>query len=401
VIIVSACRLPASYAINHDVLLRYGKYVLGKIVEQDYTLLYCHHGFTSTNKPPFSSIRKMYSELDRKYKKNIKKLYILHPTNFIRVMMSLMKPFLNYKFGKKLSYVNRLAELEPVMYLDNLDIPEEVKRHDLTLRTPVRHLASSDSRSVFHTPLPRDGGQGPAPDLSSHRQFGVKLENVDLDENMIPRVLSTCVGLLENKGMEVVGIFRRSPATATIQAWKEQFNKGHEVDLESHGDPHLAAVLIKLFLRELPEPLLTFDLYDPILELKSLPPEVKVPVVRDMLRNRLPPINFTILKYLVTFLVRVADHEETNKMSPYNIAIVIGPNLAWDTNPTASLSALGEINTFTLLLLSHCSEIFPEQMSQVKALQDRTGDFNALPDETHQTEPLINDTQTEDLNVSH
>ena len=43
---------------------------------------------------------------------------------------------------------------------------------------------------------------------------------------------------------------------------------GHEVDLESHGDPHLAAVLIKLFLRELPEPLLTFDLYDPILELK-------------------------------------------------------------------------------------------------------------------------------------
>ena len=127
-------------------------------------------------------------------------------------------------------------------------------------------------------------------------------------------------------GMDVVGIFRRSPATATIQTWKEQFNKGaalcvyicvcsfmmnlnaaiicilytpvcvcvhfmlilvcvcmqyltltyctrvapgHEVDLESHGDPHLAAVLIKLFLRELPEPLLTFDLYDPILQLKS------------------------------------------------------------------------------------------------------------------------------------
>ena len=90
--------------------------------------------------------------------------------------------------------------------------------------------------------------------------------------------------------MEVVGIFRRSPATATIQTWKEQFNKGgslflprpipvmtpylcvpvpgHEVDLESHGDPHLAAVLIKLFLRELPEPLLTFNLYDPILALK-------------------------------------------------------------------------------------------------------------------------------------
>ena len=41
------------------------------------------------------------------------------------------------------------------------------------------------------------------------------------------------------------------------------------MDLDSHGDPHLAAVLIKLFLRELPEPLLTFNLYKPIMELKS------------------------------------------------------------------------------------------------------------------------------------
>ena len=46
---------------------------------------------------------------------------------------------------------------------------------------------------------------------------------------------------------------------------------GHEVDLESHGDPHLAAVFIKLFLRELPEPLLTFDLYQPILNLRCEP----------------------------------------------------------------------------------------------------------------------------------
>ncbi|CAI8000737.1 Rho GTPase-activating protein 1 [Geodia barretti] len=312
VIVISACRLPPSYAINHDVLLRYGKYFLDKIVEQDYTLLYCHHGLRSHNKPSFSWLRKVYAEMDRKYKKNIKKVYVLHPTNFIRVMLSLMKPFLNYKFGRKLSYVNRLAELEQVLYLDKLDIPDEVKQYDLSLKVPVRHLATSDSRSVFHTPLPLSGEEEKGGEASaghaaraSRRQFGVRLENLQLDDNNIPKVLSTCVEYLEKKGMEVVGIFRRSPATATIQTWKEQFNKGHEVDLESHGDPHLAAVLIKLFLRELPEPLLTFNLYDPILALKSRPTEEKVSVVHIMLRERLPPINFDILKYLVRFLAKV------------------------------------------------------------------------------------------------
>ncbi|CAI8029737.1 Rho GTPase-activating protein 1, partial [Geodia barretti] len=183
VIVISACRLPPSYAINHDVLLRYGKYFLDKIVEQDYTLLYCHHGLRSHNKPSFSWLRKVYAEMDRKYKKNIKKVYVLHPTNFIRVMLSLMKPFLNYKFGRKLSYVNRLAELEQVLYLDKLDIPDEVKQYDLSLKVPVRHLATSDSRSVFHTPLPLSGEEEKGGEASaghaaraSRRQFGVRLE---------------------------------------------------------------------------------------------------------------------------------------------------------------------------------------------------------------------------------
>ena len=47
-------------------------------------------------------------------------------------------------------------------------------------------------------------------------------------------------------------------------------------------------------------------------------------------------------------------------MSPTNISIVIGPNLVWGTNPIPSLTALAEINSFTLLLITHCSEILPQ-----------------------------------------
>ena len=63
-----------------------------------------------------------------RYKKNLKKLYIVHPTNFIRFGMILFKPFISYKFGRKVTYINRLAELKPVLYLDQIDIPDEVKK---------------------------------------------------------------------------------------------------------------------------------------------------------------------------------------------------------------------------------------------------------------------------------
>ncbi len=62
-----------------------------------------------------------------RYKKNLKKLYIVHPTNFIRMMMILLKPLISYKFGRKIAYINRLEELRPVLFLEQVDIPEEVK----------------------------------------------------------------------------------------------------------------------------------------------------------------------------------------------------------------------------------------------------------------------------------
>ena len=48
-------------------MYRYGKYFLDKIVEQDYTLLYCHYGLRSYNKPSLSWLRKVYGEMDRKW----------------------------------------------------------------------------------------------------------------------------------------------------------------------------------------------------------------------------------------------------------------------------------------------------------------------------------------------
>lgn len=78
------------------VLCSYLMHTLDSFVEEDYTIVYFHHGLNSQNKPPFRWLLQAYRTFDRKYKKNLKALYLVHPTNFIRVLWQLFKPFIRY-----------------------------------------------------------------------------------------------------------------------------------------------------------------------------------------------------------------------------------------------------------------------------------------------------------------
>lgn len=67
-------------------------YTLDQYVENDYCLVYFHHGLNSTNKPSLNWLWKANRLFDRKYKKNLKALYLIHPTRFIRFVWKLFKP---------------------------------------------------------------------------------------------------------------------------------------------------------------------------------------------------------------------------------------------------------------------------------------------------------------------
>ncbi|MED6286457.1 hypothetical protein CHARACLAT_006260, partial [Characodon lateralis] len=93
-IVFSSCCLPPSHQLNHRRLLEYLKFTLDQYVEMDYILVYFHYGLRSSNKPSLKWLREAYSEFDRKYKKNLKTLYVVHPTNFIRIIWNLFKPLI-------------------------------------------------------------------------------------------------------------------------------------------------------------------------------------------------------------------------------------------------------------------------------------------------------------------
>ena len=78
-----------------------------------------------------------------------------------------------------------------------------------------------------------------------------------------------CVLIFDCLGAETEHIFRRSANILTVREFQSLVNRGESASLESYGDVHLGAVLLKAFLRELPEPILTYPLYDTVLALQG------------------------------------------------------------------------------------------------------------------------------------
>ncbi|GIZ03759.1 rho GTPase-activating protein 1 [Caerostris extrusa] len=124
VIVISACKLPSNKAFNHARFLRYLMHTLDQFVEADYTLVYFHYGLNSKINYLLVGFWEAYKAFGRKYKKNLKALYLVH----LLISSVLFGGYLNLslvqKFGKKVMYVNYLHELKQHLHFDQLAIPK-------------------------------------------------------------------------------------------------------------------------------------------------------------------------------------------------------------------------------------------------------------------------------------
>ncbi|KAK7108356.1 hypothetical protein V1264_016104 [Littorina saxatilis] len=158
-------------------------------------------------------------------------------------------------------------------------------------------------------------------------------------------------------GDEVEGIFRRCAPLTTLKEVQEKYNAGEPVNFAEYGDVHVPAAILKKFLRELSEPLLTFDLFEPITRLHFHDAPKRIMEVQRMLQDELPEDNYAILKFIMHFLVEVTQKAEVNKMTPSNVATVFGPNLAWSKGQ-ANLSTIEPVIKFTQLLIENFDDVF-------------------------------------------
>ncbi|XP_064272987.1 protein FAM13A isoform X7 [Passer domesticus] len=167
-------------------------------------------------------------------------------------------------------------------------------------------------------------------DTTCPKVFGVsllELQQQGLSKNGIPIVVWNIVEYLTQHGMTQEGLFRVNGSMKMVEQLRLQYERGEEVELVKDGDVYSAASLLKLFLRELPDGVITSALRPRFIQLyqDSRNDMQKESYLKELLKE-LPDIHYCLLKYLCQFLVKVAEHHVENKMNLCNLATVFGPN---------------------------------------------------------------------------
>ncbi|XP_052538657.1 protein FAM13A isoform X7 [Tympanuchus pallidicinctus] len=167
-------------------------------------------------------------------------------------------------------------------------------------------------------------------DATRPKVFGVsllELEQQGLSKNGIPIVVWNIVEYLTQHGMTQEGLFRVNGSMKTVEELRLQYEHGEEVELVKDGDVYSAASLLKLFLRELPDGIITSALQSKLIQLyqDGRNDVQKERNLRELLKE-LPDAHYCLLKYLCQFLIKVAEHHVENRMNICNLATVFGPN---------------------------------------------------------------------------
>lgn len=257
-----------------------------------------------------------------------------------------------YHFStKEDSYANYFIHL--------LEIQADYHRKSLTsLDTALAELRDNHNQAD-HSPLTT------AAPFS--RVYGVSLRThlQDLGRD-IALPIEACVLLLLSEGMQEEGLFRLAAGASVLKRLKQTMASDPHSLEEFCSDPHAVAGALKSYLRELPEPLMTSDLYDDWMRAASLKePGARLEALHDVC-SRLPQENFNNLRYLMKFLALLAEEQDVNKMTPSNIAIVLGPNLLWppekegdqaqlDAASVSSIQVVGVVEA----LIQNADTLFP------------------------------------------
>lgn len=209
------------------------------------------------------------------------------------------------------------------------------------------------------------------------KQSGIYKERVfscDLGEHLmnsgqdIPMVLKCCAEFIEQYGI-VDGVYRLSGITSNIQKLRRAFDEERIPDLtqpDIKQDIHAVTSLLKMYFRELPNPLCTYQLYDNFVEAIQTRTDVddlRLKMIKQTVR-KLPPPHYRTLKYLACHLYRIAKHSANTGMTERNIAIVWAPNLlrspALESGGVAALRGVGVQAVVTEYLIVNSELIFDD-----------------------------------------
>ncbi|XP_064127065.1 rho GTPase-activating protein 27 isoform X6 [Loxodonta africana] len=191
--------------------------------------------------------------------------------------------------------------------------------------------------------------------------FGCALAALcERERSQVPRFVQQCIRTVEARGLDIDGLYRVSGNLATIQKLRYKVDHDERLDLDDGRweDVHVITGALKLFFRELPEPLFPFSHFCQFIAAIKLQDQAqRSRCVRDLVRS-LPAPNHDTLRVLFQHLCRVIEHREQNRMSVQSVAIVFGPTLLRPEKEISMPMTMVFQNQVVELILQQCSYIF-------------------------------------------
>uniref|UniRef100_A0A3P8NFW1 Rho GTPase activating protein 12a n=1 Tax=Astatotilapia calliptera TaxID=8154 RepID=A0A3P8NFW1_ASTCA len=171
--------------------------------------------------------------------------------------------------------------------------------------------------------------------------FGCALSSLCQRENTtVPNFVKMCIDNVENNGLSVDGLYRVSGNLAVIQKLRFAVNHDEKVNLSDGKweDIHVTTGALKMFFRELPEPLFTYSLFhDFVSAIKISDHKHRVQSIKELVRQ-LPKPNHDTMQALFKHLRKVVDYGEENRMTTQSVAIVFGPTLLRPETETLNMA---------------------------------------------------------------
>lgn len=225
--------------------------------------------------------------------------------------------------------------------------------------------------------------------LIKDQVFGCRLDALCYREHStIPKFVRLCIEAVNEKGLDVDGIYRVNGNLSIIQKLRfivdreravttdgrylfpEQLTQEEKLDLNSPEweDIHVITGALKMFFRELPEPIIPFILFDEFIAAVQISDvDEMVQTLKDLLRS-LPEPNHDTLNYIISHLNSVREHSEMNRMTTQNIGIVFGPTLMRpEKEQFANIAAnMAYQNQVVENFLTHYEELFGDSQEEYR-----------------------------------
>eukprot|EP01101_Sappina_pedata_P012566 TRINITY_DN8682_c0_g1_i1.p1 TRINITY_DN8682_c0_g1~~TRINITY_DN8682_c0_g1_i1.p1 ORF type:complete len:324 (+),score=80.72 TRINITY_DN8682_c0_g1_i1:242-1213(+) len=152
-------------------------------------------------------------------------------------------------------------------------------------------------------------------------------ENATPHVRDIPAFVERTINFLYDKAEAMEGIFRMTGRTTAINSMKESLDRGKNVYYLDQTDLHSVAELLKMWFRDLPDPVLTYDLHQDFIETAKLENTAQRIAATKQVIDNLPFYNKCVFQHMAKLLRHVADHSATTKMTASNLGLIFGPSL--------------------------------------------------------------------------